>query len=250
MTQNHSRNRRIREQMLPGEKFTQARRRLDSQPGPDTPEATDDTAAGAADSTPPTPWLYPLERPRPTRTPRNPAQERQHRTQARTAWRCWTNPTHPTGPHPVLGWPHCAADDCTSAPAYHERWDLCSHDLVLNLYAPPTSNPQDPSHPAYGIAPTSAVLGVPDDPTVYFEGFIHGHHSPDATPFTTWVEAIAVAASRLVTVYPTVAKTRLPAGWTTIGRFHPATGLIEVTDPDTLGAWINGPVPHPYTRHR
>lgn len=175
------------------------------------------------------------------------------------SWKCWKDPAHPTRTVEALGWPACADPDCNGAPQPNERWAWVSPRLSLNLYAPPPSAHGDADESTErqwagpgSLAPGSAIVGIPDDPQVYFEGFVHGAHGPGhENPFATWTQGVAVAANRLVTRYPTIARGNFPdARWTRVGIFVPFTGLIQVSNPTALGQWLGADVPPPYTRHQ
>ncbi|KQP62927.1 hypothetical protein [Nocardioides sp. Leaf285] len=148
-------------------------------------------------------------------------------------WVCWRDARHRVGVRETLGWPQCR--DCAAAPAYHERPSYLPHGFTLNVYVP--SENERGQRLRRTLAPGSAIVGVADDPEVYFEGWTFGQH--DITTIEGWGAGVLHAASRLVTAYPTIARASVAGtALLTVARFDPRTSNLDVTDDDTLLAWL------------
>lgn len=155
-------------------------------------------------------------------------------------WRCWRDASHGAiGTHPELGFPVC--QECHAAPAYYERPVYLPPGFRLNVYVPKAGIDAAALGSLWQIKPGSAIVGIPDSPVLYFEGFIFGGQRFD-TPRARWEEAVQVAGGRLITDYPTTAKTlsTRPGSLVAVGTWTPARGRagFDVTDEGTLDAWL------------
>lgn len=149
---------------------------------------------------------------------------------------CWRNPDHPVHENPIFKWPQCKEPNCQAAPPYHERVQYVPDDLHLPIYVPTgmagTTN----------IMPRSAAVGHPPRDgrsLVYYEGWIHGAPTAAVTPREQWEAGLFQAADRMITRYPTTALALMNVDlMTQVGTYHPKTHTYEITDEETLTAWI------------
>lgn len=117
---------------------------------------------------------------------------------------------------------------------YHERWQRAvERELTFGLYVPAPGT-------VTCIMPGSAIIGSPsgDRLQLHFEG---GKFQP-----MEWKDKVGIAASRHITVYPTIAQVLVdPQDWIRVGTYHclaaapgwPAHAVLAITDEDALTAW-------------
>lgn len=149
------------------------------------------------------------------------------------SWKCWRDPSHQQVEITGYGWPQCAI--CHAAPAYHDRWAYArTQDITLSLFVPVAG-----TDAARRIAARSGIVGVlyqGDRIDTYYEGWIYSPPSDDV--HENWRRAVESAAGRLVTAYPTVARSLFPAdSLIRIGHLNVRDG-ITVDDPAALEAWL------------
>ena len=155
-------------------------------------------------------------------------------------WTCWRDPAHHVDVRPSLGWPQCTV--CGAAPAYHKRPAYLPGGFLLTVYVP-AKGWATRSDPIGQIAARSAIVGIPDDPTVYFEGWTHGPAQyGDRDAHGLWEAGIEHASSRLVTAYPTTAIVHLGGARADalrrVGSYDPRRRSLDVTDEAAVTWWL------------
>lgn len=152
---------------------------------------------------------------------------------------CWRVASHSIENHPVFGWPRCA--ECGAAPPYHQRPQYLPDNFSLGIYLPTESTPL-----ATMIAPGSGIVGVEHEggrTSIYYEGFTVMLPSDlvGKAPYQLWHAALATAASRMITAYPTIAaaapKNREVLR---VGTYWIQSALFEIAEPyqDAVNRWM------------
>ena len=152
---------------------------------------------------------------------------------ATTDWSCPRG--HDRAVTTVWGWPICG--ECGMAPAYHERWDRRSPNVLVEVVVPLDAQ--------LGITPGSAIVtshltraAQGGRQLHYFEGRVHS--GGIATP-EQFLDAATHAAERMVTQYPTVAfGLHLTDSFLTVGTLNCSPGgqsSLDIVDEIHLEEW-------------